>query len=417
MKKTHIIHSLFLITSLVACTAITTPQSTLPEPVPSPTPQHGVTTTSPITPSPTLFTATSTLVPLPTPSPITVNAIVWDKDPILPILTYHRFLPDHYPESTAVKTRLQDFQAHLQALYDAGYSLVPIESWLNGDFTTPDGRRPLAITLDDLFFADQIFLNPDGMPSQRSGLGVLWNFYQQHPEFGFHLALFANMGDKFYGNIQTDEWWINGPGWEDALARVIAWCIEHNAIVYNHFYTHPRLDLTDAAGISSEAYLNDKTVRSLLIRAHREDLIPRLGNMFALPYGVWPTSQSSINALLNYQTPEGKPLMAVFEVDYAFRAKFLPPPYTIEFDAYHIPRIVATQEAIELLVAQKEQFPRAKSCELKLSHTVSDQHPSEIMSAIQTNIQTNQCSPGIYSVNGYLFNSQNLPVTQVELKK
>ncbi len=46
---------------------------------------------------------------------------------------------------------------------------------------------------------------------------------------------------------------------------------------YNHFYTHPMLDLTNAQGILWELEMNDKYLRDLLRMADREDLIPRVG--------------------------------------------------------------------------------------------------------------------------------------------
>ena len=61
-----------------------------------------------------------------------------------------------------------------------------------------------------------------------------------------------------------------------------------------------------------------------------------------------------------------KPLLAVFEIDYAVRAKYMPPPYSADFDRYHIPRLVANADSVELLVKNKDQFPIAQQCTLGL---------------------------------------------------
>lgn len=122
---------------------------------------------------------------------------------------------------------------------------------------------------------------------------MLWHFYQEHPHFGFHVALFPNLGDKLY------------PGGEGELARVIAWCIDHDAIPYNHFYMHPRLDLTEPWWIPVEAERNDVYLRELLSMVEREDLISYMGNLIALPYSVWPNSKAGRDALLSYVSPEG----------------------------------------------------------------------------------------------------------------
>jgi hypothetical protein len=76
--------------------------------------------------------------------------------------------------------------------------LIPLKDWLEGDFIIPEGRKPLVITLDDLWFGNQIFIRDDGTPSPNSGIGVLWQFSQENPDFGFHAALFAINGDKYY---------------------------------------------------------------------------------------------------------------------------------------------------------------------------------------------------------------------------
>ena len=295
---------------------------------------------------------TPTRTATPTPEPYYLEATVWTSEPRVPILIYHRFLPDHYEYSTKVKTRLGDFRAHLESLYTSGYTLISLSEWLSGNLHVPEGRRPLILTIDDLFFADQISLTEEGEASLESGLGVLWHFYLEHPDFGFHVSLFPNLGDKLF------------PGGESELAKVIAWGIEHGAIPYNHFYTHPRLDLTKPKWIPVEAERNDIYLRELLRMIEREDLISHLGNIIAIPYGIWPSSKAGIDAMLSYVSPEGVPLQAILEADFAVRAKYLLPPFSPDFDPWHIPRIVGTQHAIDLLVEQRESFPIAYKCQI-----------------------------------------------------
>jgi hypothetical protein len=321
----------------------------------------------------------------------TIEATVWTAEPRLPILTYHRFLPDTYDHSTKVKMRLGDFRLHLESLYESGYSLVSLGNWLAWDIQVPPGRRPLVLTIDDAFFADQIALTEAGEPSPDSGIGVLWQFSQEHPDFGFAVALFPNLGDKLY------------LGGEDALASVIVWCIEHDAIPYNHFYMHPRLDLTTARGITWEARMNDRYLRALLREAGREDLIGELGNIFALPYGIWPDTQSGRDALLSYITPEGVGVQGVLEVDFAVRAAYAAPPYAPGFDPLHLPRIVGTQEAIDLLMTERLQFPEASACFLEsiVPDILAD--PRALQTRLRIAYSQERCPPGVYALDGYLF--------------
>jgi len=373
--------------------------ATLP---PSPTPTVPPTPTATLIPS---ATPLPTLTPTPTAIPYFITATVWITDPVIPILTYHQFAPDYAPHSTAVKVRLADFRAHLQSLYDAGYSLVPLQDWLNGDLHAPAGRRPLIFTMDDLFFNNQITLLDDGNPSPESGIGLLWQFYQEHPDFGFSGALFACLGDKLYANPDD-------PDWEDKLAQAIVWVIEHDLIPYNHFYTHPRLNELSARDVIWQAQMNDKYLRQLLEKANRAELTARLGNIFALTYGVWPTSDGT-KALLAYQTPEGWAVQAVMEVDYIYRPKFMLPPYDPAFDRFHVPRMVGTQGAIDYLVEHQADFPAAQVCRLGPLDTarLDDAHYLGEQAALAA--QRGACSYGIFALPGYVFRIETGRVSQL----
>jgi len=345
----------------------------------------------------------STNIPSPTILPLYLPATVWPKDPQVPVLVYHRFLPDTAPYSTTTKMRLKDFRDHLQRLYDAGYSLIPLEDWLNGNLTLQAGRRPLILTMDDLFFADQIFLNEDGQPSTDSGIGVLWQFSQQHPDFGFSVALFVNLGDKYYANERVDGRFLLGKDWEDSLAKVIVWCIEHNAIPYNHTYNHPRLDLTPADVITWELRENDDTLRSFLARTGRQDLVSKLDNLVALPFSIWPTSEGGKKLLETYISPEGKPVQAIFEADYPYRPKFMAAPYSPAFDRYHLPRMEGLNAAIDLLETKKDLFPPVSTCQVGPLDGAELADTSYLASQVMRMVDPSRCTAGVYAFQGQLF--------------
>jgi len=384
----------FYLVASAACSTITSGTTEQAALVPT---QDVVQTTNPLHqltqathPVPT-GTSTPTRYVTPTPEPYYLEATVWTSEPQVPILVYHRFLPDHYEYSTKVKTRLGDFRAHLESLYSSGYSLVSLSDWLEGNLHVSEGRRPLILTIDDLFFADQISLTEGGEPSLESGLGVLWYFYLEHPDFGFHVALFPNLGDKLY------------PGGEGELARVIAWCIDHDAIPYNHFYMHPRLDLTKPRWIPVEAERNDIYLRELLSMVEREDLISYLGNIIALPYSVWPNSKAGRDALFSYVSPEGVPLQAVLEADYAVRAKYLLPPFSPDFDPWHVPRIVGTQQAIDLLTEHVELFPVSRKCEVGPLDDSRIQDQTYLEDQVLETHHKGNCPDGVYILQGWIY--------------
>jgi hypothetical protein len=369
--------------------------------------------TEPATPS-----ATDTPAPMVTPTlsetQMVLTATVWETDPLVPILTYHRFKNDDPQDvSDSVKMKYSDFRAQLEALYDAGYSLVPLEPWLKGDLSAPAGRIPLVLSVDDLYFADQLFLEEDGTPSTRSGLGILWEFYQEHPDFGYSAALFYNLGDKLYGNHMTSDWFIVLDGWEEDLAEVIVWGIEHNLMPYNHFYTHPLLSKLDGPTMLKQYQQNEQRMKQLLTLAGRPELFDQLGNMIALTYGEWPKTHFMKDFVVGMPSLTRKPLLAVFEIDYAVRPKYMPAPYSEDFDRFHIPRIVANAAALELLLENKDQFPVAGQCTLGPVEIAQSNDTALITDLILSAHHTGDCPEGVYALNGRLFRLEGETVNEI----
>jgi hypothetical protein len=129
-------------------------------------------------------------------------------------LNYHRFTPNPRDETSGMVRYLGDLKADLQAFYDSGYSLISLDDLLSGNIRVPEGRRPLILTIDDAYFANQFSLDDQGEISECSAVGTICQFSQEHPDFGFEIAMFANFGDKHYGNLFSGTWWYETEGWE-----------------------------------------------------------------------------------------------------------------------------------------------------------------------------------------------------------
>jgi hypothetical protein len=415
LKRSHfLISALLVFVLLYGCGPGFSPATPTPTLLPTATLTTLPTSTSTATPT---LVPTATIIPSPTPVPVYLPATVWTSDPQVPILVYHRFYPDRYETSTSTKIRLSDFESALQSLYDSGYTLVPLANWLKGDMRVPEGRKPLIITLDDLFFADQIFLNEDGTPSPKSGIGLLWQFSQDHPDFGFSASLFYNMGDKHYGSVEVEDWWQEGPGWEESLAKAITWCIENGVLPYNHFYTHPKLSLiTNVNDFNYQAKENEISLRDFLSRIGEESLADNLDNLIAIPYGDWPTTPSVLDALRTYVSTDGKALLGIMNIDYSIRAKYLQPVYSPDFDRLDIPRIVGNQDAIDLLVAQKDNLPAAQSCSLGPLDTTRVVDQEYLIELITQAGSAASCPDGIYSLEQGLFRLENGSVTPISFQ-
>jgi hypothetical protein len=349
------------------------------------------------TPLPTA-TFTPTVAPTPTTVPYYLNVIVWADEPRVPMLAYHQLAPDTSEYSTGHKVRASDLRAQLEGLNEAGFTLVAVEDWINGNVAVPPGRRPLIISMDDLFFNNQITLGPDGVPTTDTSIGIFWQFAKEHPEFGFHLALFSNLGDKLYAEPDN-------PDWQEKLARAIAWCEDHGARVYNHTYGHVRLDLTDPPGVKSELRRNDLYLRELLTMIGREDLIPKLGNMLAPSFGNWPDSNGTY-VMEHYTTPEGVPMQAIFGIDNNERAGFIPPPYSPNFNRFHLMRIAARPVTVQYLIDHKDEFPAADSCQIGPLDPARLSDADYLAGQIKSAVNSGACPVGVFAVNGRIFDAR-----------
>lgn len=366
------------------------------------------TETPTLTPTP-LPTATPqptpTLTPTPTEVPYFVEATVMALDQQVPILLYHRFITDDVKKDAITFTHLSTFRDDLQKMYDSGYTLVSLKSWLDGTYITPAGRKPLIITIDDFWFADQIYIDENDVPSEYSGIGVLWRFAQEHPEFGFSAAGFSNM-EKTYGDWQIGNRFYRGPDdnvmWTK-LGYTIAWAIENGIDPYNHLFMHPMLSLTADKDILWALQENDRVTRYYLELVGREDLIPKLGNVIALPYGDWPSTYTGINILKNYKNQEGKPVEAIFEA-YLFADKVLTPSvYSPEFDRYNLPRLTASEMMTQWLVEQSGSIASAQACQLGPLDQELENDPQVLQELILFALQNGACPEGVYHVNGQIF--------------
>ncbi len=370
------------------------------------------------TPSPTFTSSPPPPTPTPTATkiPYYAKATVFSGDLQVPILIYHRFIPDFDGETTSMKMQYSEFKRELQALYDAGFSLISLKSWIDGTFIVPEGRKPLIITMDDAWFADQIFINEDGTPSEYSAIGIMWRFANEHPDFGFHAALFAIMGDKFYGDVFLESYQrfivSEGTAWKDKLGNTMVWALENGIEVGNHTFLHPRLsEIKNNSDIQYQLSQNDIYARTFLERVGRSDLFEKMDNIIALPEGRWPATQSGRDVILNYINPEGKPVMAVMEAYNMDAVQFTPSYFSSDFNPYAIPRITASPFFVNYIVENRDLIPTALTCELGPMDEEKSKDQTSLSIVIKNAIETGLCPEGVYHVNGFIFYVENENLT------
>jgi len=389
----NILIAIILAANLTACLAVTAVDVT--NDVPQKPDLHALN----IAPTLARPTATAThLPPTPTPDPVRLTATVWDEDPQVPILMYHRFDPGAGASSSRYKTSLADFDEHLSRLYEAGFSLISLDDWLKSEIHIPEGRRPLIITIDDLFFADQISLDENGQPAPYSGVGRLWQFSQAHPDFGFQVALFYNLGDKPYSNHYTNGTFSVQDGWRMDRAKAIAWGIENGALPFNHFYEHPNLEGLQPEELLWQLTENDAALRDALAMVGKKHLAEELPTILALPYLSWPKTEEGKQVLYNYTSPEGAPTAAIMVANEVPLARPARLPSSPDFDPWHVPRIAASREAIDYILEIAGELPVAAQCDLGEFPGAPFPDPGLISRQIVRLAQSGVCPAGYYMV-------------------
>jgi hypothetical protein len=361
---------------------------------------------------------TPTVTPTPTEVPFFVDATVMSLDQQVPILIYHRFIPDRVGPTTSMKMQLSEFKNELELFYEHGFTLVSLYDWVRGTSYVPPGRRPLILTIDDVWYGDTLFINDDGSLSDLSALGILYDFYQEHPDFGYHAAVFAIYGDKYFAVKQVGDMFIGPdnstwttPSWRIKLGNTIAWAVEHGIEVYNHTLLHWIMTDLSNKDIQDQLFNNDLVLRELLSEAEREDVIPRLKNIIALPEGKWPSSQSGKNVVLNYKDPEGKPVLAVMEAYNLDAAQFTPSYFSDKFNPFAIARITASPYFVQYIIQNIDVLPPAQACTLGPLKQEQEDDPAVLQEQILNALNTGACTEGVYHVNGLIFIAQAGAVT------
>ncbi len=404
--KFYVIIAALLVAQLLSgCSVV---QSFMPTETPTQTPTP-LPTATPLPPSPT---------PTPTEIPFYLDATVMPLDQEVPILIYHRFIPDYVGPTTPMKMQLSEFRYELQTLYDSGFTLVSLYDWIHGTSVVPPGRKPLILTIDDVWYADTLFIKEDGSLSNLSALGILHEFYEKNPDFGYHAAVFAIYGDKYYAEKQIGDVFVvsdnatwTTPSWRIKLGNTIAWAVENGIEVYNHTLEHPTFTNLPDNQIQMQLTKNDEVLREFLTQAGREDIIPQLKNIIALPEGKWPEKQSGKDVILNYKDPEGKPVLAVMEAYNMDAAELTPSFFSEKFNPFAIPRITASPYFVSYLVQSNETIPAAQSCQLGPFKQEQVGDPDMLQELILNAVKTGQCIEGAYHVSGQIFLAQDGSVT------
>ncbi len=209
---------------------------------------------------------------------------------LVPVFLYHRIKES----DNAYDISGEDFRKNLEKLHENDFVMMNLEEYLRGEVRIAEGKHPFVLTFDDGDIT-QFNLLADGTIDPMSAVGILYDFYQSHPDFGFEAAFFLNAGVPF--------------GQEDFLEEKFGFIEEHGLILGNHTYRHLAFDTLSKEGIL-EAVHRNKTY-------YEETYGITLRDILALPYGIYPGDFSVMETLAYPSLKVGwKPEVSVFSTDF-----------------------------------------------------------------------------------------------------
>ena len=185
------------------------------------------------------------------------------------IVMFHRFIEKYESGDMEYVTTFDEFRNLLQTLYDKGYRLISMKDFLNDNIDVPAGCVPMVFTFDDGTPGQFSLVEEDGklVVNKKSAVGVMMEFYEQHPDFGLEGTFYVNLGGgTFEGGAGT-------------LAEKLKYLIDLGFEIGNHTYNHVNLlNVKTAQEVQMELGANQKRMEELVPGYKMETMALPLGN-------------------------------------------------------------------------------------------------------------------------------------------
>ncbi|MBW2991389.1 polysaccharide deacetylase family protein [Candidatus Woesearchaeota archaeon] len=198
----------------------------------------------------------------------------------IPIPMYHKFgLPeDRFTVSS------ERFRLHLQMLYENDFQLISIEDYINNDFSSLlPGKKAAVITFDDAdkgqmeyaTFNGELIYDKHNNPviDPECAVGVMLDFYKQHPDFGKKAAFFIDWADENHD--------YQAPFCQDNFVRLkLLFLLNQGFEICYHTYSHP-----DAGKCTLNEFKKDHERARAAFEYHLGEKACLVKDIFAWPFG------------------------------------------------------------------------------------------------------------------------------------
>lgn len=259
------------------------------------------------------------------------------------VLEYHKI---GRPSTEWTRTP-EDFRADLALLWDEGYYPINLRDLATGNIEVPAGKTPVVLTFDDSS-PGQYRLLEDGTIDPDSAVGIMQAAARAGrwvSRASFYVLLEVRPADHLlFGQPDSQS---------EKLRNLVSWGYE----IGSHTVTH--LNLQEAS--------HDESVKQLAVSKSTIEKIVGSGysvDTMSVPFGAYPEDDSILaggtHEDLTYR------YLAAVEVT----GGSTPSPYSTEFSALHIPRIVVDGGSIGAAVQRFKDNPKVRY--------VSDGDPSAV---------------------------------------
>lgn len=234
------------------------------------------------------------------------------------IIMFHKFVESDETEDQDFTTTMQEFEKVLEDLYNRGFRLTSLKDYLNNSMNVPKGCMPIVFTFDDGSSGqfNLVYKNGKLLVNDNTAVGIMEEFYRQHPDFGLKGTFYVNLGLGTFegkGSVADRLKYLLGKGFE----------------IGNHTFSHSNLSAAkDFITVEKEVGENQKQLQRIL-----KD---QSFTSFAWPYG------RKSDVFMDY-AKEGTYKGVHYKNDsiLLIRDTPAPSPISVEFDPYALPRIRA----------------------------------------------------------------------------
>src|SRR5690606_20232884 len=104
-------------------------------------------------------------------------------------------------------TTFDEFRSLLEELYERGYRLISLEDYLNNNISVPAGCIPIVFTFDDGSPGQFNLIEENGklVVNPKSAVGIMEEFYREHPDFGLEGTFYVTLGGGTFNGAGTLE--------------------------------------------------------------------------------------------------------------------------------------------------------------------------------------------------------------------